>query len=254
MPILSTVSYAKGLFSIIASCVIIVAIIIWHYTQNSNLVRQYLHQRAKRVYFCGYTIEQMLRQDFLHNLERFLDLDLSAMYATLMMTLLHDNRNARFVSCIFNDAGYPYRHSWVEFRYLGVWYVLDPDWYESVEVTRRKLNRNNEIGAEEICPAAKYWKMPICEQIYRKLSNQDTSHLFFELYSIACGHTSFTDVPDFEEGHGRTFVPLWLNGDRIITQSIVDFLMSSRDYSAPPQDLILAAINQESHYRCRTGF
>ncbi len=246
MPILSTITRAEGLRNTIIALVIIAVPLLWQYLHGEKLTQRYIYRQARQTFFCGYSMELIAQQHLLNNLERFLDLDLSSVIATLMMILLHDNDTARLVRCRFNDGAGEYWHSWVEFRHLGSWYVLDPSWYECLEVKKQEFDRKGIVGEPQIYSHHQFWSFPISKQIYRKLHHPNTSYLFFELYGIS-SNGYYKDAPDFDENRGREFKPLWFNGSQVVSREIVDFLMQSADYREPPREAILAGIHDETH-------
>lgn len=230
---------------------ILVAIIggalIFQYINNGEFARKYLCRLSRRVFFCGYSMEKVLQRDFLHNVSRYLDLDISGIYAVLMMMILGDNHTARIVSAQFNDLVIPYEHCWVEFRHFGKWYVLDPDWYAGVTVGRRQFKRANVADHRRVYAYDEFWCTPAFDQIYRKMLQSNTSYLFKELYAVAGRQFTLdstirlTRDYHLDERSGREFVPLNFGGVQVINRRIADFLIQNRDYREPPTELAEAA-------------
>jgi len=241
---LFTSQQLEGIRNIIILVVIVSGALIFQSINNGGFARKYLYRLSRDVFFCGHSMEKVLQRDFLHNVSRYLDLDISGIYAVLMMMLLGDNHTARLVSAQFNDSVIPYDHCWVEFRYFGKWYVLDPDWYADMTVSRRQFKKANTTANRKYTHTYdEFWRTPALNQIYRRLLQPNTSYLFKELYSVA-GRHFFLDYiirlakesyPD--ERMGREFVPLSFGGKQVINRKTADFLIQSRDYREPPAEL-----------------
>lgn len=246
MPILSVISRTEGARNTVIACIIICIPLLWTYLHGEKVVQRYIYRQARNTYFCGHSLKKIAQQRLFGNLERFLDVDLSGIDAVLMMMLLHDNETTRLVRCRFNDGAGEYWHSWVEFRYLGSWYVLDPSWYESLELKRKDFDLNGQVGKAVIYGHDRFWSFPISRQIYRKLHHPQTSYLFYELYGIA-SEGYFKDAPAFSEQHGRVFKPIWFGRNQIVSRGVVDFMIQDRDYREPPHEITISAIREETH-------
>jgi len=219
-----------------------IALFLCH-VSSGKPTRKYLYRLSRRIYFCGYSMEKVIQRDFLHNISRYLELDISGIYAVLMMMLLADNRTARIVIGRFTESVLPYERCWVEFRHFG-WHAVDP-WYEGATMSHRlfkdtikKADRRRTYTYDD------FWHTPAFTQIYRKLLQRNTSYLFRELYAIAGNPLTLDSVIrltrdyHFGERSGREFAPLSFGGKRVINRKTADFLIQSRDYRKPPDYLV----------------
>lgn len=231
---------------VIVCTIIIVILVLWSYLHREDYIKKYIHRQACHTFFCGYTVEQIIHQHLLDNLGRFLDMDLSSVTSILMMILMHDYETARLVRRRFNGSNGEYWHAWVEFRYFGTWYTLDPEWYAELVAKRDRSDSRGDISETQVYTHSQFWSLPSCQQIYRKLHHPSSSYLFFELYNIA-NSERFANAPNFDEQYGCEFKPLWFNGNRVVSCEVVNCLIQHRDYREPPVHAVLAGIYGETY-------
>lgn len=99
------------------------------------------------------------------------------------MLSFRDNRTSRIVQAIcYGDI----RHSWIEFRYLGVWWVLDPSWRTPCIELRRRIHAEYHPEILYVCKHREFWSYPISSQFESKLHHPETSYLFYELHGTYC--------------------------------------------------------------------
>lgn len=160
----------------------IVGTIISAYIFDSKAVERYLAKRMGQLYFCNYTLHDVYAAKFFNRYHEFTDWGFCCPVAGINMLALKGNRTARFVLAMAGEE--PCWHCWVEFRYRGIWYAIDPCWYYALPVMRRVHDLKTKPKIIEVCDYERFWSYAISQQLYEKMQHADTSWLIAELMSV----------------------------------------------------------------------
>lgn len=165
-------------------------LLYWHILK----INLQLHQS----YLCGYPLDIVFVRDFFRRYGKFNGRGLCYMAAATAMLALKNNRTARLVECSYTDDEHPdKRHRWVEFRFGGVWWVLDPAWTTTGLKLRRIYQddlkeRLKSIRIIRICDHQQFWSYTVSQQLHEKMQQPETSWLTNELFETYSRHTSET--------------------------------------------------------------
>lgn len=227
---------------------IIAIALIWHYLHDERTVCAYVNRHLRKLYFCGYSLERLIRENFASNLERYLGFELPGLYAVLMMLAMRHNHTARIIRGKFNDAGYDYWHSWLEFRFFDSWYAIDPGWYECLTLSKSEFRSSNPDRDEQVQNYKEFWSIAAARQFYERMCQPETSYTFYELFvSIKDCRLVGWEQP-LDSSVGESFVPIWFRDLLIVTEDIVNYIVEQHTYEIP-SSLVNAAINEECRYR-----
>ena len=243
------VRYLLNPYSFLALALFIGGILLWRHLHSEQSLQKYLYQRTQQLFFCGYSFQYISQQNLLHNLERYLEADLSEVYAILMMMVLKGKRSARLVRFWSREGGQGHWHSWVEFRWYGTWYSLDPSWHECQGASMSKLNRKDQFDDNQFCTYKWFWSQPAFQQTYLKLQSIETSFLFAELLDIT--RTAQPDAEVITDDSGRYFRQVSFDHSKFVTAKIVNDMITRRDYRGPSLELIIDAMKEKdrTHHR-----
>ncbi len=141
----------------------------------------YLMTQLEKLYFCGYLMTEVYCKHLLQRLGHFCDFGLCAPSTGMTMLALKSNRTARYVRADIDEEGEKYQHCWAEFRYCGIWWVVDPCWLEAFLQPRRWYYQT--FKPKIICTKGhkEFWSYPISEQFYEKMQHPESSWLLGEL-------------------------------------------------------------------------
>lgn len=144
-----------------------------------------------RLYFYGFSLAELVAERFFQRFAAFNNENggpgICYVAAALNMLALKDVRSARVAFGIDREKMFP--HSWVEFRYKGRWWVLDPIWIGRFVMERREFYRKAKIKPRRIYSYERFWGFPISEEIFEKLQNPRTSYLVYELMMAYAHYT-----------------------------------------------------------------
>lgn len=141
-----------------------------------------------KLYFHGHRLDKVLACDFFYRYGLAVDWGFCGGVSALMMLALRNNRTARIVRGNWkNEKQGTVFHSWVEFRYCGVWFVCDPCWRTDSGIRfRHSYLHSSEVEITYCCQYDEFWSYPISAEFYDRLQNPATSHLLYELF---CAYT-----------------------------------------------------------------
>lgn len=147
--------------------------------ENISAVATYLASHTVNLYFHEYQLCEILLSNFLSRFSRFTNYGLCYMVSGMMMLAFQDNPTTRIVRAFCDDDRR--RHSWMEFCFNDVWYVIDPLWWSSCLVYQSKYYEATRPEIYCICDHSEFWSYPISSQFAEKMRAPATSHLFYEL-------------------------------------------------------------------------
>ncbi len=173
---------------------ILIAVLIGKYL-NRRLERRYknldqhclkyLRRQLCKTYFCGYPVSEVYEKTFFVRYRHFVDFGFCYTTSALSMLALHRNFTSRLVygEATWPEDGRKEKHRWCEFRYAGVWYVLDASWLSKLNVEPREgYYQFFKMRVIKTCPYTEFWSYPIVREFRRKLNRPETSYLFYELF------------------------------------------------------------------------
>lgn len=165
---------------------------------RATKLTHYLMGEMSQIYFCGYRVWELYVMRFFPRYRKFVDFGFCGPLAALSMMALKRNPTARYVYARAGDDRY--EHCWCEFRYRGIWYVIDVCWYYPFAVRRRDYYRENSPEILETCDYDRFWAWLVSQQLHEKMSRPETSWLIsemFYLYNFGESHKLF--APDIDE-------------------------------------------------------
>lgn len=140
---------------------------------------KYLVRELNKVYFCSYSLWEVFSHSFFPRYRKFVDWGLCAPVAAMSMIALKDNPTARCVYALANEERKG--HCWCEFRYCGIWYVIDTCWHEPFILTRQDHYREHKPQIVKIWSHQEFWQWNASQQIHQKMSHPESSWLLAEL-------------------------------------------------------------------------
>lgn len=144
---------------------------------------RFLAQRLNRIYLYGIPVFRLYSDQFFPRYRYTFDYGFCYSIAALTMMTLRGVTSSRIVLADAVDCrGDTFEHEWVEFRYGGIWWVIDPTWCEPFFVRRSALYKKRQPKIKKVCEHDEFWAYPLSPQFEEKLQNPATSFLFFELY------------------------------------------------------------------------
>ncbi len=167
-----------------------------------------LMSQMHRTYFCGYPTSEVYLDDFFQRYQSFVGHGFCWAVAALTMLCLRHEPTARIVDAFVRDKrGQVYAHAWVEFRYHGMWWIVDPCWCTPFMVPRWRSLRLRHVEIRDICTYERFWNYPISREFYAKLRNPETSYLFREIWIIYSHYDSRSEsfhpqISDLRLNHG----------------------------------------------------
>lgn len=140
----------------------------------------YVLREANRHYLCGYSLMKMIDTEFMNRFGNFNHEGFCYTFSAAMMLAMKDAKTAQIVRghMVSDDT----KHSWVEFRRFGLWWVVDPCWLSCPVVGRswyyRELNPQVSVRYSH----KEIWGDPAAEVFYRYMLKPETSRIFVNLY------------------------------------------------------------------------
>lgn len=193
-----------------------------------------LHRRL----FWGYGVDDILRKNFFMKLSLLYGCGgFCRVAAPLVMLALGQSRQTRLVYA--EDARHPEKgervgHMWVELRYNGLWYVIDPTWFkpEFCLIPRPLYYGTVQSTSSQACylDGITFWKNPTTTLLHENLLKKESSCIFSELMDAY--HPRNADILDadsirsIQEFFGGHYVISSAENEVIVVcQAIVDDIM-----------------------------
>lgn len=144
----------------------------------------YCDLQLEKVYFYGHPLNRVIGCQFFIRYRKFVDIGFCAAASALVMLALKENPTARIVRGRWrSEHGKTVYHSWVEFRFHGVWLVFDPCWLNgSPCLPRYRYHLPWSTRILSVCKHKEFWSLPVSQQFYEKLQKPETSNLLYELF------------------------------------------------------------------------
>ncbi len=234
-----------------------VATFIWkgiQYVYLDHFVH-FLSVHFNSLYLYGIPLARLYGDRFFPRFRQTFNYGFCYAIATLSMLALRDVPSSRIVLAdVTSRDGQITEHEWVEFRYGGVWWVIDPTWCDPWFVRRSALYKERHLRIKKICTCAEFWQYPISAKFETKLRDPGTSCLFFEIYVFytpPIGEEIFpTRLAEYDDfaWHGRytnSYAHAALPDEVLLTKSIV------HDYVFKPKRLRPKAKHIRYAYKLR---
>lgn len=213
---------------------------------RAERLTRYLMSELGKCYFCGYDLWQLYVLRFFPRYREFVDWGFCGPVAALSMMALRDNPTARYVYALAGPERY--EHCWCEFRYCGIWYVLDVCWYYPFVVPRRLYYRRNRPEILQVCEHQQFWDLLVSRQIRDKMAHPETSWLISEFvylynFSTVRGGPLFApdiDEYDLDDTVGRHINPylIVVYPEIIFSRRIIYEMMQRSTRKRPPAHLV----------------
>lgn len=226
--------------------------------RNEQLV-EYLMKEFGRVYFCSYSLWDVFLHQFFPRYRKFVDRGFCAPIAAMAMLALRNNPTARCVYAIASDKRF--EHCWCEFRYRGIWYVVDVCWYYPFVLPRNAYYRRNKPRIIKIWHYREFWSWAASWQLYREMLHPETSWLFTELacfygYGYYTERERFLFHPNiaettFDDSVGSQINPYVFMKfpDVIFSRRIMHEMMRKPTRKRPPAHLVRRVRGQIRRFR-----
>ncbi len=209
--------------------------------ENTTAVAAYLARRTVNLYFHEHQLCAVLLNKFFSRFGRFTNYGFCYMVSGMMMLAFRDNPTARIVRAFCGDDRR--RHSWLEFCFNDVWYVIDPLWWSSCLAYQSKYYAAIQPEIYYICDHSEFWSYPISAQFEEKMRDPATSHLFYELLDTYSWYSD-CDCPfhpeikakqlSDDDGHHTVSIRLFIEYPGIIfSQEICNELMRDKRRLSP---------------------
>lgn len=143
---------------------------------------KFVFSQLDQIYFCEYRLKAVFLMNFFYRYGQFVGFGFCWEASVLAMLAFRNIPSARIVRGLAGPHSTP--HSWLEFRYLGIWWVIDPCWYAPFIISRRAFYADNQPDVKTIITYREFWSCSVFHIIYDKLRHAETSHLFFEIYAL----------------------------------------------------------------------
>lgn len=243
----------SGLFGEIVPMVIMVVflvaviIAVWK-TAKESKSRKYLAElmeSAKSLYFCGLSLERIVKTKTLIRVQDWVDADMCRWWAPLAMLLLKDNPTATlYQGTLYDNDGTLKFHAWVEFNiWQGERYVLDFSWLDAGFWPKKRflkwLNKNKvKLTEGWKLDHTTFWTLRWPNYLWELMQNQKTSHILDGL-DVLCPEngdewgfkTSISELETEEiDGFGVYTVPWKIrNSKKVISAGVIqDFVKYPR--------------------------
>lgn len=128
------------------------------------VVREDFYERASGIYLWGYPLSEIIQKEVPRRLGNYYGSGFCHEFAAAIMYSLKDVKTARLCHGVDPEYG---RHSWVEYRKYGIWWVADTAWVyqECVPWLRRVYRKNLDVKSDIICKYAEFWNGPFAGAI-----------------------------------------------------------------------------------------
>lgn len=140
----------------------------------------YVMRVANRHYLCGYSLAQMINAEFMNRFGNFNHEGFCYTFSAVMMLILKDTKTARIVRGDMADQSG--KHSWVEFKRFGLWWVVDPCWLSCPVVSRCWYYHEMRPQVLVNYSHREIWNDPAAEVFYQHLLKPESSRIFVNLY------------------------------------------------------------------------
>lgn len=225
----------------------------WHI----NRMAKYLFKQLSQVYFCSYTLLDVYLLRFFPRYREFVDWGFCGPIAGMSMLALRHNRTARYV---YARAGKEnYEHCWAEFRYLGVWYVVDVCWQDPFVRPRRQYYKAWKPKILKVCDYETFWSYPISQQFYEKMQKPESSWLLCELmytYNFEKEETERLFNPEIETINLSEDIGYYLNPylfydcpEIIFSRRVMHEMMQRPQRRRPTAHCIRKVLRHQRHVR-----
>lgn len=139
----------------------------------------------EKLYLCGFSIERYRTTKAFWRFADYCDSGICHELAAVSMMALKGNKTAVFCQGTDVIDGEIASHSWVEFKMLGSWYVLDLAWRLCVVSKKRYYKYYPDRIVKWRCSYDEFWKIDLSNEIYDRMQNQRTSFVMDYLIAYA---------------------------------------------------------------------
>lgn len=153
--------------------------------------KTYVRKYTRQVYFYGFPLLEILDKGFIPRFRTVLECGLCFEVSALMMLTFHNNRTARIVRAkIWDDSEQIWiEHSWLELRYHGIWFLIDPCWQFPYAIFKKDFYEIVQMKNRRVCGRDEFMSYSISQQFAKKLRDPETSCLLAELMFTYRPHT-----------------------------------------------------------------
>ena len=212
----------------------------------------YINDHTIQFYFHGYTLTLIMLQEFFPRFQSFIDKGFCFMVAAMNMIAFRDNPSSRIVYayCCRRHQ----RHAWLELCIEGVWWVIDPCWFQPGIRLRDLQYAEVEPEFFYVCGHEEFWSYPLSVQMEQKMRHPATSHLFFEFWEYyswyeECAKPFDPDIAEviLDDIAGRFLHPglVLLSPEIVLSRRIFNELMTRPQRKRPKAH----TIRQFDHFR-----
>lgn len=180
---------------ILAVLVVLLCLLPWIF-QKHFLVKTYVEvmKVLDEYYLCGYSICKLIMSELFGRLGDLNDEGFCFTVSAAIMLALKDVKTARLVRGNVREIG---EHSWVEIKYLGRFWVIDPLIYVGGFASRASYYRMQGVRVVVAYRYQQFWHDTAAEKFYKRLSYPATSCVFVDLFWY------YTPVEDIREKLGE---------------------------------------------------
>ncbi len=142
------------------------------------------YERMNKLYLNGHPAWDYLELNVFKRLSLYIGHGLCYEAAALEMLAW---KNYEDVVYVFADVWNPFKrcrceHSWIEVKYLGIWWVIDPTWGQTTKVRLRWMhNLVRMTRYVRTFNSCSFWCSSLMYTFYKRLKRPSTSYLFGEL-------------------------------------------------------------------------
>ena len=163
-------------------------IVWWYYEAIFKMTRPLVERiliKSNGLLLNGFEAWWYLLNSFFGRLGKYVGHGLCYEAAALLMFVFHDNRSARFVygDCTGEQSGSRIKHSWIEFRAYGIWWVLDITWHFIFLPEPRLIYRlRNRVKYDRIVKYQEFWSWECTRRLFDCMTGAGAgSYVFYEL-------------------------------------------------------------------------
>lgn len=164
---------------------------------------------TEETYLCGYSLADMIEADFPDRFGGINDNGFCYLWSAVAMLAFRRFKQTRLVRGQIDLPDYKSKHSWVEIRIYGRWWVFDLMNRRAIFMPRRFYYKHMRPEILITYDYQEFWSDPLAVKFYERLRKPETSRILVEIWRHYTPSTDGIEIGEPEVGLSEITLPDW---------------------------------------------